>query len=198
MRRFLTTILLFISITNLFAQTVDISGVVDDRDTNQSNMGKVNITLPGESFAFLESRDNEDGSLALMVINSALKDFKDDVLLKKVFGWYCSVVFDYYDVDDSLWPSSEELSFMQQYVDEFDRAIKGDPDHPNALFVAKITHNGTCQVIWMLNNPNLASDYLDGVIAENNQKREFDYRIEQDRNWDSIGYFLQDFPSSED
>jgi hypothetical protein len=101
-------------------------------------------------------------------------------------------------MDDNLWPTSEEFSVMRDYVERVDKAIKNDMNHPNALFVARITHAGTCQMIWMLNNPDITIEYLDRVIANKEQEREFEYQIESDVEWDSIGYFLQDFPEKEE
>ena len=74
-----------------------------------------------------------------------------------------------------------------------DKGIKGDPDHPNALFVARVTNGGTCQVMWMLNDPDAAASYLDKMIADGSAVREFEYSIEGDPQWESIGWFLQDF-----
>ena len=45
-----------------------------------------------------------------MVINQALNENQNDQGLKQVFGYYCSIVFDYIDVDDNLWPSDKEFS----------------------------------------------------------------------------------------
>ena len=69
-------------------------------------------------------------------------------------------------------------------------------EEKNALFVARVTYNGVCQVVWMLNNPEIAIEYLDGIIAKGNQIREFDYSIEKDPEWKLIDFFLQDFPKS--
>ncbi len=113
----------------------------------------------------------------------------------RFLGYYCSVIFSYKDVDDALWPTSEEFSIMQEYVERFDKAIKGDTEHPNALFVARVTHKGTCQMIWMLNNPEIAVDYMDGIISRNDQSRDFEYHIEQDADWNEISWFLQEFKS---
>ena len=154
----------------------------------------VTICIPEESLAILESPDLE-GAVALMVINQALKEHQDDSDLKQVFGYYCSIIFEYLDVDDNLWPSAEEFAIMQDYVETFDKGLKGLPEHPNALFVARITHKGTCQMIWMLHNAQTAVEYLDGIIAKGNEVRQFEYHIEGDPEWKSIGWFLQDFPT---
>ena len=153
----------------------------------------VQILIPNESFDLVESTDAE-GAPALMVINATLKHHKDDTLLKQVFGYYCSVIFDFKDVDDNLWPTSEEFSVMQDYVESFDKALKVSDDHPNALFVARVSHKGICQMIWMLHNAQTAVEYLDGVISAGNQIRDFEYHIEGDPEWNSIEWFLQDFP----
>ena len=150
------------------------------------------VTVPEESFALVESKDSE-GAKALMVINTSMKDHKDNVALRQVFGYYCSVIFDYEDVDESLWPTSEEFSVMQDYTETFDKEIKGDTIHPNALFVARITHRGTCQMIWMLNDYSKAIEYMDGIISRNDQTRNFEYHIEHEVEWNEISWFLQEF-----
>lgn len=81
------------------------------------------IILPEESFYLAESKDKY-GQMVLMVINSSLKERRDDVRLKQVFGYFCSIIFDYKDVDDNLWPTSEEFSVMRDYVERVDKAIK--------------------------------------------------------------------------
>jgi len=92
----------------------------------------VQILIPDESLDLVESADAE-GAKALMVINAALKPHKDDIPLKQVFGYYCSIIFDYNDVDDNLWPTSEEFSIMRDYVESFDQALKVNDEHPNAF-----------------------------------------------------------------
>lgn len=82
------------------------------------------ISIPDESFVIVESTD-EEGDRSLMVINVTLKRHEDDIPLKQVFSYYCSVIFDYKDVDDNLWPTSEEFSIMQDYGKSFDKALKG-------------------------------------------------------------------------
>jgi hypothetical protein len=154
----------------------------------------VTLSIPDETLAILETA-NLDGAMALMVVNRALKKHQEDSELKQVFGYYCSIVFDYVDVDDNLWPSSEEFAIMQDYVETFDKGLKGLPEHPNALFVARVTHKGTCQMIWMLHNAQTAVEYLDKIIAEGNEARCFEYHIEEDPEWECIEWFLQDFPT---
>lgn len=156
----------------------------------------VTLLIPDEALAIIETSDLE-GAKALMVVNRALKEHQDDADLKQVFGYYCSIIFDYVDVDDNMWPSSEEFAIMRDYVESFDQGLKGLPEHPNALFVARVTHKGTCQMIWMLHNAQTAVEYLDEIIAKGNEVRYFEYHIEGDPEWKSIDWFLQDFPTKD-
>lgn len=171
-------------------------GIKDKLFGNEKKSKSITISIPDESLAILENA-NLEGAHALMVINQALNENQNDQGLKQVFGYYCSIVFDYIDVDDNLWPSDKEFSIMQNYVEIFDKELKGNPNHPNALFVAKVTHKGTCQMIWMLHNSQTAIEYLDGIIAKGNEVRPFDYLIEEDPEWESIEWFLQDFPKKD-
>lgn len=50
-----------------------------------------------------------------MVVNRALKEHQDDSDLKQGFGYFCPIIFEYVDVDDDLWPRSEEFVVMQDF-----------------------------------------------------------------------------------
>lgn len=171
----------------LFLSSIMISCIMFAQETD-----KANISIPEESFSVIESTDKED-NVMLSVVNSSLRRFKEDTTFKRVFGFYCSILFEYKDVDEFQWPSKKEFSTMQKYTENIIKGIKGDSEHPNALFVARVTYKGTCEIICMLNNPDPAIEYLDGIISKGKAKRAFEYRIEGDPEWESIGWFLQDF-----
>ena len=61
----------------------------------------VSLCIPDETLAIIETEDLE-GAKALMVVNRALYENQDDSVLKQVFGYYCSIIFDYEDVDDNM------------------------------------------------------------------------------------------------
>lgn len=171
-------------------------GLKDRLFAHRSKEETVKILIPDESYDLVKSTD-ADGDEALMVINATLKHHKDDIPLKQVFCWYCSIIFEFNDVDDNLCPTSEEFSIMLDYVETIDKALKVNDEHPNALFVARVSHKGTCQMIWMLHDEQTAIEYLEGVISEGNQIRDFEYRIEGDPEWSCIEWFLQDFHSKD-
>ena len=65
--------------------------------------------------------------------------------------------------------------------------------NPNALFLARITWNGTLEAIWQVNDPEIVHKYLQNIIAEKSYPREMDYRIEYDAKWENVSYYTQDF-----
>ena len=90
---------------------------------NKKKQETVTLLIPEETLAIFETADLE-GLKALMVINQALKDHQDDSGMKQVFCYYCSIIFNFIDVDDNMWPSSEEFAIMRDYVETFDKGLK--------------------------------------------------------------------------
>ena len=151
-------------------------------------MKEVSIIVPGEKYHVVECLYEEDKP-AIIVLNSNLRDFKE----KDVFGWTCSLTIYYKDLKENGMPTHEESDIVLDYVEKLDSAIKGDPDHPNALFVARETCDGQINVFWQLNEPEPVHQYLQSIIEENSYPREMEYRIEYDAEWKSVEWFLKDF-----
>jgi hypothetical protein len=151
----------------------------------QNNTKKV--IIPEDKFAVVTSTDN--GTPAVIVVNTSLRKFKP----KDVFGWSCSLVIQYKDLAENGMPTSEESEFVYQYLEGLSKQIIGDPSHPNALYLARVTWNGTCEVIWQVNNPEPVNEFLKGIIENESYPREFDYKMEYDAKWDNVSWFLQKF-----
>ena len=151
-------------------------------------MKEVSIIVPEEKYHVVECLYEEDKP-AIIVLNSNLRDFKE----KDVFGWTCSLTIYYKDLKENGMPTHEESDIVLDYVEKLDSAIKGDPDHPNALFVARETCDGQINVFWQLNEPEPVHQYLQSIIEEKSYPREMEYRIEYDDQWKSVEWFLQDF-----
>ena len=90
-------------------------------------------------------------------------------------------------------PTHEESEFVYEYFEKLDSAIRGDVNHPNALFLARITWNGTLEAIWQVNEPEIVHKYLQNIIEEKSYPREMDDRIEYDAKWENVSYYTQDF-----
>ena len=147
----------------------------------------VEVEIPEDHYALVES--SVDDLPAVIVVNTALRDFK----AKDVFGWSCSLIIDYKELAQNGMPTHEESELVYEYFEKLDSAIRGDVNHPNALFLARITWNGTLEAIWQVNDPEIVHKYLQNIIAEKSYPREMDYRIEYDAKWENVSYYTQDF-----
>ena len=145
------------------------------------------ILIPEEQLAVVSS--TYEGLPAIIVVNTALRTFKD----KDMFGWTCSLIMDYDSLGENGMPTSDESQLVIDYLDDLSKRIIGDVVHPNALFLARLSHNGTCRVFWQVNNPKPVDELLKGIINDKTYPRGFDYRIEYDEKWDGVSWFLQEF-----
>ncbi len=138
---------------------------------------KPQITLPEESFSVVTFEI--DSLPAVAVINAALADFEH----KKEFEWNCSLIVECKELGDNGMPTPAEMEILERFEDELSKDLAGDGELPNALFFARITHNGTRQLIWKVHSPKQAYDYLAGVMAEDKYPRDFEFVIERDVDW---------------
>ena len=149
---------------------------------------EVSVAIPEEVFSVVESM-SEDNKPAVAVVNTSLRDFKD----RDVFGWTCNLTIEYKDLDNNGMPTSEEYNLVVNWVTQLDSVIKGDPEHPNALFLARESFDGMMDVYWQVYDPEPVHQYLQSIIQGKKYLRELDYRIEQDVQWKKVEWFLQDF-----
>ena len=160
------------------------------KSTEPSYMERENVSvaIPEEVFSVVESM-SEDNKPAVAVVNTSLRDFKD----RDVFGWTCSLTIEYKDLANNGMPSQEEYNLVVNWVTQLDSVIKGDPKHPNALFLARETFDGMLDVYWQVYDPEPVHQYLQSIIQGEKYLRELDYRIEKDIQWKKVKRFLQDF-----
>jgi hypothetical protein len=145
------------------------------------------VLIPEGEFAVVTS--SLEGKPAVIVVNTSLRKFKP----KDIFGWSCSLIMNYKEFTESGMPTSEESEFVYQYLEGLSKQIIGDPVHPNALYLARVTWGGTCEVIWQVNDPKPVDGLLKGIIESGSYPREFDYRIEYDAKWNNVSWYLQKF-----
>lgn len=143
------------------------------------------IRIPEEEFAVVQCAFDE--TPAVIVVNTSLSKFKH----KDVFAWSCSLVIRYKDLAENGMPTAEESDFVYQYLEELSTQIIGDPSHPNALYLARVTWNGTCEVIWQVYDPEPVNEFLKGIIESESYPREFDYKMEYDAKWDKVSWYLK-------
>ena len=141
------------------------------------------VKIPKEKFVVVES--SAEDKPAIIVVNTSLRKFKH----KKLYGWTCSLVIKYKETAMNGMPTTEESDFVYNYIEELDKTIKGDSLQPNALYLARITWNGTCEVIWQVKDPKVVHEYLGGIINAKTYPRELDYRIEFDEKWEKVSVY---------
>ena len=154
------------------------------------SMGQNNtkrVLIPDDEFAVVNS--SIDGTPAVIVVNTSLRKFK----AKDVFGWSLSLVMKYNDLADNGMPTHEESNLVYDYLEGLSKEIIGDSVHPNALYLARVTWNGTCEVIWQVNNPKPVHEFLQRIIEDKSYPREFDYKMEYDAKWKNVSWFTQKF-----
>lgn len=143
------------------------------------------ILFPKDNYALCHREDNE-GMPSVIVVNLGLKDFR----WKDVFGWYCSIIVDFKEMAKNEMPTSEESKLVLDWLDEVDKGLQGDKEHPNALFIARETYHGTVHAMWQVNNPKIAHQYLQEIINNKSCPRDMDYVIEPDEKWEYVDCFF--------
>lgn len=151
---------------------------------------EVKVNFPEEQYGVVETAI--DNKPAVIVVNTSLKDFE----AKDIFGWSCSLIIPFKETAENGMPTQDESDFIYKYFQTLDTAIKGDPVHPNALFLARITFDGKMEIIWQIYDPKPVHQFLQEIIENKKYPRELDYQIEYDKEWKNVEWYLQDFESS--
>lgn len=120
-------------------------------------------------------------------VNSALKQFEP----KTTFPWHLSVLIDCVALIEDRLPSQQEQDLLYEFEDKLDPQIKAED---NALFLARVTHDGRREIIWRVRDPEAANEILLGVLNGRGYSREFAYRIDDDPAWDRAAWYLDNLP----
>jgi Family of unknown function (DUF695) len=139
------------------------------------------VVIPDEVFAILQWQ--RDDLPAFCVVNQSLAAFEP----KTVFAWHLSIIVECVDLAENGMPTNDELSVLDRFGDDLDESLKADG---NALFLARITWNGTRRFLYRVYDPEVANRYLTDLIEEDSSPREFDFRMEHDEAWLNAKYFL--------
>ena len=140
-------------------------------------MEEFKVIIPDEMYTIVEYK--RDNLPAIMVINSALIDFEP----KEVFLWNLSILIQFNELADNGMPAKNETDLIESFENYLFDNLKGDKKKPNALFFARITWNGTREIIYQVYDPEIANNLLQNIINDKKYPREFDYRMEADEEW---------------
>jgi len=87
-------------------------------------------------------------------------------------------------------PSQADRDLLDPFEDSLRSLLNSDPARPNALFLARITWNGTRELIYRVHDPEVANDALQGIIKSREYPREFDFRMDDDPEWEMAEWHL--------
>lgn len=148
------------------------------------------IEIPGEELSIFQTLCNSH--YAIVVRNDALLNLTD--IQKAIFCWTCKVQIGYLNCDENNFPLKEDREDSSDFIDAINVGLKAGTENPNGVYVGKIICDGQCEVVWQVNNPELAAEYLDRVIESGTYpKGGIEYDIEGDLAWEGIRFYLQDF-----
>jgi hypothetical protein len=116
-------------------------------------------------------------------VNSALKEFEPKI----AFSWHLSVLVSCVQLVENQLPSPDELNLLYEFEDKLDPLIKANG---NALFLARVTHDGLREIIWRVHDPEAANSVLRGILNTKDYPREFEYRMNEDPRWEKTVWYL--------
>lgn len=146
--------------------------------------GDCQVYMPEER---LVSADVQlDGKPYVCVFNEAILELEP----KEPFRWWLSLIMTFdHTVGDDM-PDKEDTVKMQDFTDYLCEHLAGDKDHPNAIFLGRLTGNGETQAMWYVNNPGLANAFLQSLIESGRYPFHFEFVMEEDPDWEEAHYWL--------
>lgn len=114
---------------------------------------------------------------AVVVVNSALRAFED----REAFPWHLKLNIDCKLLGANGMPTTQEVEILQRLEDDISGVLQVGQ---NVLFLARITCRGERDLLYRVHDPETANVALQQLVAEPSQLREWDYRMEQDADWE--------------
>ena len=148
---------------------------------------KINITIPEESFICIEPII--DGHQALTIINTSLKQFE----YKEVFAWNLAIFMDFEEAEENGMPKGDGMERIQLFCERLEKQFNEALGKPNALFVFRETYNGLTHITWRVHDSDIAEEVLEQTIESQDYPFDFEYRLEYDKDWEIVEWYLQDF-----
>ena len=105
------------------------------------------------------------------------------------FVWHLSILVAVKEGEETEHglPSNEENKVLGEVGDAFDDNIVTSG---NAIWLARNTFDNLRQYIYRVTDPEIPHKYLQDVIATKTQLRDFDYRMDNDPDWELAEQYL--------
>lgn len=144
---------------------------------------KSDILIPKERFKIINSTVTDLGTNkvcpSVMIVNKSLLNFRQ----KEAFAWGCQITICLTELLENGLPTKESEAKVNNLQRLIDGKIKESVESPNALFVLKDIHNGSCKLYYQVKNTKSAKRILKRLINQNPVDLEWDYEICYDEEW---------------
>ncbi len=142
---------------------------------------KISIQIPKDDYSIIEfSQDEKPG---MMTVNAPMKDFEH----KTPFAWHLSVRSILGETIKDNMPSQPEQQVMVDFEKKIDKELRLNG---NAVYLATITQDGQCEMIWRVYNPEISNNYLLDLIEKEDHPRPFEFSLDYDMAWDKAKFPL--------
>ncbi|MBI2392263.1 MAG: DUF695 domain-containing protein [Deltaproteobacteria bacterium] len=85
-------------------------------------------------------------------------------------------------------PPSAEVRELDAVGDEVDRRMLHEG---NAVMLARVTWNGARQLIFYVRDPKIANERLQDLLSRRPARREWEFRMEHDAEWEFAEPYLR-------
>jgi hypothetical protein len=144
-------------------------------------MSMTNIRIPKAVYWLVEFRQRYLPGFAS--VNTALKGFEPEL----AFSWHLSLLVKCVDLIDNRLPSPGEQKTLYEFEDKLDQLIRAND---NVLFLARVTYDARRELIWRVRDPEIADSIVQKILRTRDYPREFDYHMEEDRQWQKASWYL--------
>ncbi len=145
---------------------------------NAGGQGK----FPKERFSILKATD-QNGGLIFITANTAYKDYR----FKSDYPWFLRIEIQTKDKNENGHPTSDEARLLNRLEDLIDAELK---KICTSHYIARTTSNGSRELLYYVDDPEKANPALQRLVCDPNPIRPFEYKMEEDKDWGKVDYFL--------
>ena len=114
-----------------------------------------------------------------------------DIAQKNDFRWYCEVTTWLEETTDDGLPTADERRVLDKLEEILDYIVKGpDLDNPEGVYIGHGIGNGRMVSAWMVRDSEKVSEKFKAYIHADRYLRNFEFRIEEDPQWDTVNRML--------
>lgn len=107
---------------------------------------------------------------------------------KPLFRWFLSLAVKIDNPTDEGMPQSDNSENILDFCDYLDKFVKKNLNHPNAVYLGRLTGDGQIQIMWYVYDAELAHKDLQSII--NSTEYAFNYEMRQDVEWKEAQYWI--------